>query len=105
MMDPAALVRESDWRRCRGTSPDDWEAFVYWAEKYVKIRHPERGRIAFTLRDAQRVTAEAWLTQRYVIVLKARQIGYSTLAACVALWLVLFWPDKYIIFLSRGERE
>lgn len=71
----------------------------------VYIRHPERGRILFELRAAQTETLQAWLTNRYNIVLKARQIGYSTLAASMGLWLVLFWPDKYLIFLSRGERE
>ena len=71
----------------------------------MKIRHPERGRISFELRAAQEETLQAWLTERYNMVLKARQIGYSTLAGAVALWLVLFWPDKAIIMLSRGERE
>lgn len=57
------------------------------------------------MREAQKQTLQAWLTNRYNIVLKARQIGYSTLASSIALWLVFFYPDKAIVMLSRGERE
>ncbi len=104
-MNLTELQREAEWRRCRGSGPTDFEACRYWIETYVKIRHPERGRIPFLLRPAQAETLEAWLANRYNIVLKARQIGYSTLVAAIALWLVLFFPDKYVILLSRGERE
>lgn len=99
------VLREIEWRRCHGSGPTDWEACRYWIEHYVVVRHPERGRIPFLLRPAQVETLEAWLTQRYVLVLKARQIGYSTLVAAMSLWLAAFYPDKYIVLLSRGERE
>lgn len=105
MPDSVAVRREIEWRACKGNGPDDWEACRYFIEHYVKIRHPERGRISFDLRPAQIETLQAWLTERYNIVLKARQIGYSTLAASISLWLVMFYKDKYIIMLSRGERE
>lgn len=105
MSSPVELQREAEWRACRGSSPEDWQACQYFFEHYVLIKHPERGRILFDLREAQVETLEAWLTNRYNITLKARQIGYSTLAANVALWLAFFWPDKPIILLSRTERE
>lgn len=99
------LEREFEWRMCRGTGPDDWEACRYWIENYVFIRHPERGKIHFKLRAAQLETLEVWVTQRYSIVLKARQIGYSTLSAALALWLTFCWSDKAVIMLSKTERE
>jgi hypothetical protein len=104
-VDRDALKQEAEWRRCRGKSPSDWEACLYFLQTYWKIKHPERGRILFELREAQQETLQAWLTNRYNIVLKARQIGYSTLAAAIAFWLVFFWGDKLVIMLSRGERE
>jgi hypothetical protein len=104
-MERAELVNELHWRRCKGEGPTDWEACLYFLQTFAYIRHPERGRILFELREAQRQTLEVWLTERYSIVLKARQIGYSTLAACVSLWLSVFYPDKVIILLSRTERE
>lgn len=104
-MDRDALKQEAEWRRCKGKSPSDWEACLYFLRTYWKIKHPERGRILFPVRQAQEETLQVWLTQRYSIVLKARQIGYSTLAAALAFWLVFFHDDKAIIMLSRGERE
>lgn len=101
------LLLEREWRSCKGggTLDEQIEGFFYFCENYWFIRHPERGRILFELREAQQETIRAWHTNRYNIVLKARQIGFSTLAAAYAFWLVFFWPDRFIVMLSRTERE
>lgn len=108
-MDLTDLLNEKEWRACRGpeeATPDErLEAFIYFAENYWHIKHPERGRIRFELRDAQIETVRSWLGNRYTIVLKARQIGFSTLAAAYAFWLIFFWPDRFVVMLSRTERE
>ena len=81
------LLNEKEWRKCRG--PEDpsteelVEAFRHFCTTYWSIKHPERGRIIFDLREAQTKTIEAWLSNRYSVVLKARQIGFSTLGAAV----------------------
>ena len=69
------------------------------------IRHPERGRIKFVLREAQEETVRVWIDSRYSIVLKARQIGFSTLAAAFTFWETFFWADRFTVMLSRTERE
>lgn len=103
------LTAEKQWRLCRG--PDDADtdqlvdAFVYFCENYWYIKHPERGRIKFELREAQVDTIRCWMENRYSIVLKARQIGFSTLAAAYAFWLCYFWNDRFVVMLSRTERE
>ena len=88
------LVHEREWRLCRGpqdaTTEELLEAFTYFCVNYWAIKHPERGRIMFDMREAQRETVRAWLENRYSVVLKARQIGFSTLAAAYAFWLVYF---------------
>lgn len=99
------LLDEAEYRRCRGTSPADVVALEYFLEQYAFIQHPERGSILIPLRAAQRQILATWTSERYSIVLKARQIGWSTLAALYALWLAFFWPDQQIIMLSKGERE
>lgn len=108
-MDLSELLNEREWRKCRGpdkaTVQEQLEAFTYFCETYWFIKHPERGRILFELRDAQKETVLRWITHRYTIVLKARQIGFSTLAAAYALWLAYFWPDRFVVMLSRTERE
>jgi hypothetical protein len=59
----------------------------------------------FKLRLAQTETVKTWMSERYSIVLKARQIGFSTLAAAYSFWLAYFFADRFIVMLSRTERE
>jgi hypothetical protein len=99
------IVREREWRRCKGESMLDVDAFEYFARAYCKIQHPEKGATPFLLRDAQAQIIRVWMVERYSIVLKARQIGWSTLVAIYALWLAMFWSDQVIVMLSRNERE
>lgn len=104
------LIFEREWRRCA----PDWdtstveqrvEGFIYFCTTYWYIRHPSKGRILFPMREAQRETAAVWIGERYSIALKARQVGFSTLAGALAFWLAFFYADKAIIMISKGERE
>ena len=108
-MDLNALLNEKEWRKCRGpenaTIEQQLEAFTYFCETFWCIKHPEKGRIKFNLRDSQIETVKTWMSERYTIVLKARQIGFSTLAAAYSFWLAYFASDRFIVMLSRTERE
>lgn len=109
-VDLDVLLREREFRLCapdwNESSTDELvEAFVYYCKTYVKIRHPERGRIPFDLRPAQVETIRAWIGERNTIALKARQIGFSTLVSNFAFWLAFFYEDRTIIMLSRTERD
>jgi hypothetical protein len=103
------LLNEREWRLCRGledaSDSDLADAFEHFCSNYWYIRHPERGRILFEMREAQKDTVYAWIANRNSIVLKARQIGFSTLAAAFAFWEVFFWQDRFEVMLSRTERE
>ena len=63
-MELAELLNEKEWRTCRGqdnaTIAQQVEAFQYFCENYWCIKHPEKGRIKFELRNAQLETIEAW---------------------------------------------
>ena len=105
------LIYEREWRKC---APPDWdkstleekvEAFTYFVENYWYIRHASKGRILFPMRQAQRETVRDWLGNRYSITLKARQVGFSTLAGALAFWMAFFYPDRSIYMISKGERE
>ena len=108
-MDLSELLNEKEWRLCKGpenATPEELaDAFAHFCSTYWHIRHPERGRILFEMREAQTETALAWIEHRRTIVLKARQIGFSTLAAAFAFWEVFFWSDRPEVMLSRTERE
>lgn len=109
------LIQVREWRKCAperrpGESQADHNerlmaGFVHFCENYWHIRHPERGRILFDLREAQLETVESWIKDRYSLILKARQIGFSTLVATYAFWLTFFYPDRPVVMLSRTERE
>jgi len=103
------LVNEYQFRKCKGpqeaTTEELLEAFTFFCNNYAYIKHPNKGRIQFILREAQIETARAWIENRYTIVLKSRQIGFSTLAAAYAFWLAFFWPDRFVVMLSKTERE
>ena len=103
------LLNEAEFRKCRGpenaTVDEQLVAFSYFCEKYWFVKHPQRGRILFKLRSAQTETVKTWMSERYSIVLKARQIGFSTLAAAYSFWLAYFFADRFIVMLSRTERE
>ncbi|NBU81783.1 MAG: hypothetical protein EBS55_09070, partial [Flavobacteriaceae bacterium] len=74
-MDLDVLINEWNYRKCRGpeeaTSDELLEAFVYFCENYVHIKHPNKGKIKLELRDAQKEAVKAWIENRYSIVLKA----------------------------------
>jgi hypothetical protein len=99
------LLQEAKYRRWRGKTAKDYEACTKFLAECVHIQHPEHGALLFDLREAQLDTLKRVMTDRYVIILKARQIGYSTLFAAYCLWLGMFWPDNVIVMLSRNERE
>ena len=65
-MDLSELVQERDWRRCRGpenaTDAQLLEAFQFFCENFWHIKHPERGRILFKLREAQLDTVFDWIS-------------------------------------------
>lgn len=103
------LLNESEFRKCRGpengTTGEQLAAFSYFCENFWYVKHPQRGRILFKLRPAQIQTVNTWINERYSIVLKARQIGFSTLAAAYSFWLTYFFADRFVVMLSRTERE
>ena len=104
------LLNEKGWRQCAPdwettTVDEKLEAFEHFCSNYWHIRHPEKGRIKFELREAQRETVRCWIESRYSIVLKARQVGFSTLVATYCFWLAFFYQDRPIVMLSKTERD
>lgn len=91
------VKREVLWRQC-AKDP------VFFFENFWHIEHPA-GRRKLKLRPAQQQTLDVWLNERYSITLKARQIGYSTLATALAFWRAFFVEDFKTLFLSRREDD
>lgn len=73
--------------------------------EYGMIRHPLRGAIPFALWDWQREVLQYFQQEKRVIILKARQLGASELAAAYALWLARFHRGVLILIISRNHTE
>ena len=102
------LMQEKEWRKCAPRSKDPdvlFEGLMHFCETYWYIKHPAEGRIKFVPYEAQRETFKLWLTSRYALMLKARQLGFSTLVATFAFWNAFFYEDRPIVMLSRTERD
>lgn len=59
----------------------------------------------FHLWPAQVGLLWALLTNRLVLILKARQLGISWICCWYALWLCFWQPGKFVLLLSRGQDE
>ena len=75
----------------------------YFIRKYCVIQHPIRGKIPFELYPFQVDTLKEVLNHKYNIILKARQLGISTLTAAYSLWLMTFRNDKNILVLATKQ--
>lgn len=101
------LYWERELRKCgKGavTFEDQFSGFVYWCENYAYIEHP-KGRRLLALRDAQLLTAWDFIAEDQVLILKARQIGFTTLCMAFAVWRALFFEDWSCINLSRRKED
>ena len=106
--DLTELLEEREWRKCCPDTRDPQkllEAFTYFCHNYWYIKHPEGGRIRFDMFDAQIESVDLWINNRYSLMLKARQLGFSTLVSTYCFWLTFFYADRVVIMLSRTERD
>lgn len=77
----------------------------YFICHYCQIRHPLRGAVAFTLWEWQTRLLAAMASEQLLIVLKARQLGVSELAAAYALWRARFTPGWLGLLVSRNQAD
>ena len=76
---------------------------AYFMRKYCYIQHPTRGRILFNLYPFQDKVLKLFRDNQYLITLKSRQLGISTLASGYSLWLMIFHKDKNVLALATTQ--
>ena len=76
---------------------------TYFLGKYGIIQHPVKGKVNFNLYDFQEKSLKSFMKHDYNIVLKARQLGLSTLTAGYALWMMTFQQDKNILVIATKQ--
>ena len=73
---------------------------VYFVNNYARISHPQRGLIPFKTYDFQSELLNDFNNYRFNIILKARQLGISTITAGYIVWLMLFHRDKNVLVIA-----
>ena len=76
---------------------------AYFMKKYCLIQHPIKGKIPFDLYEFQEKTVKDLQRERFNIILKARQLGISTLSAGYSLWMMTFQQDKNILVIATKQ--
>ena len=72
----------------------------YFIDNYVKISHPMKGLIPFKLYDFQDNLISDFNNNRFNVILKARQLGISTVTAAYICWMMNFHRDKNILVIA-----
>ena len=93
---PLREIIKSEYTKCV-------QDIVYFLKKYVMIQHPVRGRIPFLLYEFQEDVLESLADNDYTVILKARQLGLTTLIAGYVLWLMIFNEDKNVLVISKDQ--
>ena len=73
---------------------------AYFLKNYARISHPMHGLILFDTYDFQDQLLNDFNDYRFNIILKARQLGISTITAGYISWLMLFHKDKSILVMA-----
>ena len=96
MAQPIKEVIKSEYIKC-AQDP------AYFMKKYCMIQHPIRGKIPFELYNFQEKVVGEFSKERFNIILKARQLGISTLTAGYSLWMMTFQQDKNILVIATKQ--
>jgi hypothetical protein len=72
----------------------------YFLETHGKVKHPIRGLVPFEMYEFQKETLRKFVDHRFNVVLKARQLGLSTLMAGYVSWFMIFNPNKEILVIA-----
>ena len=72
----------------------------YFLNNYARISHPLHGLILFNTYDFQDSLIKDFNDYRFNVILKARQLGISTITAGYIVWMMLFHRDKAILVMA-----
>jgi hypothetical protein len=87
----------SDYLKCKND-------FHHFCKKYVLIELPGKD-VHFNPYNKQRELIDMINKHRYVLVLKSRQIGISTIIQAYIAWLILFYDNVCVGIISKDGKE
>jgi len=77
---------------------------VYFAKKYCKVEHPMKGVVPFELYEFQEKALLSIMEHDRNIILKARQMGISTLTAMRCVHMMIFEQNRNILVIAIDEK-
>lgn len=87
----------TEWMKCK-------QSFDYFCSNYILIEMPG-GDVLLTPYKPQSDLISLINTDHYVLVLKSRQIGISTIIQAYAVWLCTFFENVVIGIVSKDGKE
>lgn len=88
------LAKNEEWNACKND-------FSYFAANYLKIVHPKKGLLPFELYQFQKDYIKFCEDNRFVIGVKFRNGGFTTISILHALWRCMFFEDVRYYFISK----
>ena len=73
---------------------------TYFINGYCRIPHPMKGLITFDTYQYQDELLNDFNDYRFNVILKARQLGISTITAAYIVWMLLFHRDKNVLVIA-----
>lgn len=77
----------------------------YYLLNYGYVKTPKSGYVKFRLFDFQNECLVIFRHNRFVIILKSRQTGLSTIAAGYAAWLISFFKAKEVAIVADKRKN
>lgn len=77
---------------------------ISWIRNNVVTKHPAYGSIKFDLYDYQEKIIKIFLKKHFVIALKSRQVGMSTVSQAFSLWAAMNYSNYNVLILSVSQR-
>ena len=72
----------------------------YFLKTYARISHPMHGLVLFDTYNFQDDLLKDFNDYRFNVILKARQLGISTITAAYIAWMLLFHRDKNVLVMA-----
>ena len=77
----------------------------YYFCKYVKVVHPDLGKVIYEPRWYQKEIIDSILNNRYFIGLLSRQVGKTISVSVYILWYAMFHDNKMVGIVSNKEKS
>ena len=78
---------------------------IRWIKDNVMIRNQAKGSVKFNMYDFQEKVINLFLLNHFVITLKSRQVGMSTLVQAFCIWAAIYYQNYNIQIISASNRQ